>query len=521
MIFARVLVVVLLLGAPALAEGLAGPPRVASQPPAVVVAALRAAVIAGDLGGLAPMLTTAAAGEVAALAAVEARDHRLARLGPVTEARTTSRREDANGTSLTLQARSDGGSASWTLRFADGADRVDHVALAIDTAATRPGPGAAATSSLASHRHHARRAAPRAPVTTDAPEPPAAEAAPAPAGTAPAFPAVADDRTVEFLLATTRQVTDGAVPRFLPARAEGLRYGIVRVHVPENHRSGAVERPLTFGLLGFTLYEEKVDQKRHFVVTGAKLIGEDDFTRFATGDPRKEALIFVHGFNNSFEDSAYRFAQILDDLHYQRPAILFSWASKGSVLDYIYDKDSAEIARDRFAALVRTLQARGVEKISVIAHSMGNQLAVAALAQSSDTAAPDRVEQLVMAAPDMDAGFLAQIAPALTRVARGVTLYACSTDRALEASKRAAGGMPRAGDVPAGGPLVLAGIDTIDVSALGRDWLGLNHDVFATNRAVMDDIALLLGAGTHPPRLPVVTGMPVGATPPAYWRFAP
>lgn len=244
------------------------------------------------------------------------------------------------------------------------------------------------------------------------------------------------------------------------------------------------------------------------------------FYQFATGDPKKEALIFVHGFNNTFEDSAYRFAQILYDLHYEHPAILFAWASKGDAIDYIYDKESAEIARGRFAELVRTLRAQGVEKINVIAHSMGNYLAVAALADSADSVNPDRVDELVMAAPDIGRDYLALEASKLTRVAHGITLYACATDRALLASK-SVNGEPRAGDVSVDGPLVLPGIDTIDVTALGENRFGLNHDVFATNRSVIEDIYALLRDEKPPPRLAQIRGMPDGVLPARFWRYLP
>ena len=40
-------------------------------------------------------------------------------------------------------------------------------------------------------------------------------------------------------------------------------------------------------------------------------------------------------------------------------------------------------------------------------------------------------------------------------MSRGVTMLAASNDRALDISRRFWGGVPRAGDVPATGPIVM------------------------------------------------------------------
>jgi hypothetical protein len=75
--------------------------------------------------------------------------------------------------------------------------------------------------------------------------------------------------------------------------------------------------------------------------------------------------------------------------------------------------------------------------------------------------------------------------------------------------------------VPREGPIVLAGIDTIDVTAIGDELFGLNHDVFATKRSLVNDIRLLL-RGLRPPndRLSEIRPVPESPPPPHFWRFA-
>jgi hypothetical protein len=70
-----------------------------------------------------------------------------------------------------------------------------------------------------------------------------------------------------------------------------------------------------------------------------------------------------------------------------------------------------------------------------------------------------------------------------------LTLYASSADRTMTFSRSLAGGIARAGDVPAGGPIVFPNLETIDVTAVGDDIFGLNHNVFAPSREVLHDIS--------------------------------
>jgi hypothetical protein len=81
------------------------------------------------------------------------------------------------------------------------------------------------------------------------------------------------------------------------------------------------------------------------------------------------------------------------------------------------------------------------------------------------------------------------------------------------------GGIPRAGDVPPTGPLVLPGVDTIDVTAASMDSLGLNHSGYAENNALLADIGLLIQSGMRPPgtRTPTLEEIKTDKGP--YWRY--
>ena len=117
-----------------------------------------------------------------------------------------------------------------------------------------------------------------------------------------------------------------------------------------------------------------------------------------------------------------------------------------------------------------------------------------------------QLNQIILASPDVDRDVFAYLAANLNKYGRGITLYCSANDRAMTAARRVAGGIPRAGDVPSDGPIVIDGIDTIDISATSTDMLALNHSIYAERTALLNDIGLLLQTGERPPdrRIPIL-----------------
>jgi esterase/lipase superfamily enzyme len=353
--------------------------------------------------------------------------------------------------------------------------------------------------------------------------PPAGSAIPAATpAPPPSLPPHKDLRVVDLLFATTRKYDD-AVERFTGERNNQITFGHAHVRVPELHDPGQVERPYKFTLFSLTLYEADEDQTKHFVIKDIQLLPKDEWNALVGQWPADEALVFVHGFNNSFEDALYRNAQIISDLSYKGVPVLFSWPSRGRVLDYLYDRDSALGARRAFISVLETLQQQpNIKKVHILAHSMGNLVVLDALASHPNDVRPLKLGELMMAAPDVDRDQYKGIAGDVRKIVGGMTLYASSADLALAASKKVAGNIARAGDVPdKDGPIVLPDIDSIDVTKLGEEIFGLNHGTYAQSRSVLNDVGLLL-EGKRPPdqRLKAeIKGVPFGVVPPRYWQY--
>ncbi len=361
-------------------------------------------------------------------------------------------------------------------------------------------------------------APPAAPVPT--PGPAVAVAQPKAFDVVPVF--FGTDRTVE---------PDPKRLQFGADRGHKLQLGQALVTVPDAHKVPNIERPWSLEIPYFKVkvYEEKEDPKKHFTIQDISALTKEQLLmlvkeRLASSKAFKDhAFVFVHGFNTSFDAGLYRTAQIAYDMKFDGAPFVYSWPSGGKVASYTYDRGSAEQAEPHLTEFLKlVIKESGAKSISLIAHSMGNELLLRVLEQMRSAAPKDVViSQVILAAPDVDRDKFDNIARQIASFSKGVTLYAASNDRALNYSARFWGGVPRAGDVPASGPLIVPGIDTIDVTAVSTDGLGLNHSGYAENKTLLNDIALLIQTGERPPdkRIPILKRIDTDAG--AYWRYPP
>src|SRR5690606_37145998 len=89
---------------------------------------------------------------------------------------------------------------------------------------------------------------------------------------------------------------------------------------------------------------------QQYTVLGRESIGAKDI------DLAKDTLIYVHGYNYSFQESLFQVAKVVADGRLKETPILFSWPSEGSVTGYVADKDAAIYARDDLVKLLRDLK---------------------------------------------------------------------------------------------------------------------------------------------------------------------
>lgn len=283
--------------------------------------------------------------------------------------------------------------------------------------------------------------------------------------------------------------------------AEEMIVGSCQVTIPlATHTRGNIERPEIMGL-----QIEVLDPDKHMCVSEVKIAEPAAFVEQLRekmkASAEKEAFVFVHGFNVTFEDAALRTAQMAFDLEFQGAPMFYSWPSQGTVAGYPWDSDAVETAIPYLKEYLKTLASKtDVKRVHLIAHSMGNRLLTRVLRELPEELGAnktrDTFREIVLAAPDINAHvFRTQIAPALVARYPRVTLYANSNDGALAASWMY-NHSPRAGDSHKGCICVYKGLDTIDVSALDTTMDG--HGYVGSNHVVLCDLYYLFKEGKSP-----------------------
>lgn len=269
-----------------------------------------------------------------------------------------------------------------------------------------------------------------------------------------------------------------------------VQYGFCDVTIPKNHERGRLEGAKV------TRLEVTHDLRNHVTLRCTESLPCDDFfaafNRQLKKTQRREVLVFIHGFNVSFEDAARRTGQLAVDLPVDGAAVFFSWpADRYSLLTYVKDEESVRWATPHLKQFLLDLAKRtDAGAINVVAHSMGNRALATALREIELQMGeqPKLFNQVVLAAPDIDVeDFRDNIAPAIQKTANRFTLYTSARDYALCLS-RLVHRFRRVGD-SRGGPLVAPGIDTIDVSSLdGGPW---GHLYYGDSDPVLRDLSLV------------------------------
>jgi esterase/lipase superfamily enzyme len=254
---------------------------------------------------------------------------------------------------------------------------------------------------------------------------------------------------VRILVATTRQrATADPGEMFNGERGEGLSYADVTVSIPPDSARKVGEVQLPNSLPG--------DPGRDFVTVSANYIEKQELSNSITATAkqtgRDKVLVFVHGFNNRFDDAVYRFAQIVHDSKAQGIPVLFTWPSRGELKlgAYTYDRESANYSRDGLEQALNMLAANpNVKQINVVAHSMGNWVTLEALRSMSirNGRIGNKIKNVMLVAPDVDVDvFRTQISRMGTSRPQ-FYLFLSQDDQALGLSQTIWGGVPRLGEI--------------------------------------------------------------------------
>ena len=303
---------------------------------------------------------------------------------------------------------------------------------------------------------------------------------------------------VNVLVATTRGQDASPGIMFNGLRADAMAFADIQVSIP----------PDTARTVGEVQWPKQLpgDPAVNFVTKHTAIIDRQTALSLVHSElrrsPKKQVLVFVHGFNNKFEDAVYRFAQIVHDSGTEAVPVLFTWPSKGSALAYGYDRESSTYSRNQLEDVLQGLCADpSVGEVSILAHSMGNWLLLESLRQMAIRGGriPPKIKNVLLAAPDVDIDIAREQIADMGPVKPNFVLFLSRSDKALELSKNVWGSKARLGDIdpmkePYRSMLQRDKIAVYDLSLLGSSG-GLNHDTFATSPEIVELIGTRLAHG--------------------------
>lgn len=281
------------------------------------------------------------------------------------------------------------------------------------------------------------------------------------------------------LVATTRKAVPGMgkPPFFSADRGAGLTFAEARLNPPDRSITGSITSAVT-------------SPWSVSAVGGATATGAGKALAQAANG--KDVLLYVHGFNETFETAVASAAQLSDGVNWQGRTALFSWPSGGRLIAYQYDRESAMWSRDGFEEALKGLAANPtIGRVHIVAHSMGTLLTLETLRQLRSEVGDDAINKIgavVLASPDIDIDQFEQTVRRLGPVASRITVISATNDRALAVSARLAGGIARAGSAERE-RLNSLGVRVADASDFGSGLQVIRHDLFLSDRDVRQVIA--------------------------------
>ncbi|MEM7296032.1 MAG: alpha/beta hydrolase [Pseudomonadota bacterium] len=271
-------------------------------------------------------------------------------------------------------------------------------------------------------------------------------------------------------------------PFFGRGRGQDARYARFTVSVPDRRETGRIAWRRT----------EDPDPSTQFLTTSYEALASgpalrQSLSKELSTTETDEIILFVHGFNTNFSEALYRLAQIAEDYEIPGAPILFAWPAAEDAGGYLYARDSALLNRD---ALVETLIAldhvrRG--RLTIVAFSLGNFLTMESLRQLAKTGRRDvieRVDALMLVAPDIDIDLFRMQAGAIGGLPEPSVVLSSVSDRALGLSALLTGAQARLGSLQDFETLEDLGVTVLEVSAFTQEAQS-SHDVAFTSPSLI------------------------------------
>lgn len=289
--------------------------------------------------------------------------------------------------------------------------------------------------------------------------------------------------------ATSRSADENGYFGF--GRSEMLRMLELTVSIPPKHKPGS----LKFGYA-------RPNPEKEFTMAARKEFESSSAFKSRISDSirglpsgQRDVTVFVHGYNATQAETAFRAAQLAHDLEVPGTLVIYSWPSRGKTLAYAYDNDSMLFARDGLEELLVQLKDTGADKIVLVAHSMGSALVMEAMRQMDikNPGWPARnLGGVILISPDLNIDVFRSQMNRMSAVPTPFVVFISEKDKALNVSAHLRGTdeQGRLGNIKRIDRISEYPIDIVDTTAFSDD-AASSHFVAATSPSL---IAILNGA---------------------------
>lgn len=240
----------------------------------------------------------------------------------------------------------------------------------------------------------------------------------------------------------------------------------------------------------------------------------EEIRRRLAASATDEVLVFVPGFNTPFDEAAFITTEIWHFAGRRGVPVVYSWPSgSGGAFGYFTDRESGEFTIYHLKEFIRLLSATPeIRRVNIITHSRGSDVVTSAMrelvieSRAAGRSPKDefRIDNLIMAAPDLDFGVVEQrlVAEKFGAAFGRITIYASEKDGALKISqllmKGTRFGRIRADDLSDADVEIFASMKNVNFINVEDPDGFVAHSYFRKDPAVLSDIVTLIRGGGAP-----------------------